>query len=349
MRTAPLLQRGSALIIAMLIAALVAAISVRFAEAFLLQLNVADHRQQAQWQKVYVQGAEALAVQLLASDAQSSQQDHLQESWAQQVAPFPTDHGWVQPRLQDAQARFNLNNLVIKSAYQDDLGAPLTVRLSPPQKQFVRLLQTLGDDPISEADAVMMTEALVDWIDADDHLSGPGGAESLFYSADNPPRQAANQLLTDISELILVRHFSPALVERLRPLVTVLPVPTPLNLNTATLPLLRSINHADQLKPLASSVAQNILGRRQTQAFSGVDAFFQQPSMVALAADADISWKAGQVSLFSVDSQWFELESRVTVSGRSNSWRSLLHRPALETPDAGTSTTPQVWARSRAY
>lgn len=345
-------QTGSALIIAMLVAALVSVISVRFAEAFLLQLDNAEFRQQMNWRSTYVQGAEALAVQLLQADAQQSQTDHLQEIWAQQIPALPTDHGWLQPALYDAQARFNLNNLLIKTAYADDAGAPLATRLSPAQKQFVRLLQSFEDYPVSEADAVMMTEALVDWIDADDDSTGQGGAESLFYSAASPPLQAANQPLSDISELLLVRHFTPALVERLRALVVVLPMLTALNLNTAPLPLLATINRADHLQPLSWQSLQALQHQRQTQAFSSVDAFFQHPLLQQLVPDAERSSGDASAPLFSVASQWFLLDSTVAVNGTSSRWQSLIYRPGNHNTagaDPAANTTPRLWSRSRQY
>ena len=345
-------QTGSALIIAMLVAALVSVISVRFAEAFLLQLDSAEFRQQMNWRSAYVQGTEALAIQLLQVDARQAQTDHGQDSWAQQIPALPTDHGWLQPAVQDAQSRFNLNNLIVKTAYADDAGAPLATRLSPAQKQFVRLLQSFEDYPVSEADAVMMTEALVDWIDADDDSTGQGGAESLFYSAANPPLQAANQPLSDISELVLVRHFTPAIVERLRPLVIVLPVPTALNLNTAPLPLLATINRADRLQPLSWQSLQALQYQRMTQAFSSVDTFFEHPLIQQLAPEAERSSGDASAPLFAVASQWFLLDSTVAVNGSSSRWQSLIYRPDHRNTagaDAAVNTTPGLWSRSRQY
>lgn len=343
-------QQGSALIIAMLVAALVSVISVRFAEAFWLQMDYAEFRQQANLRTVYVQGAESLAIQLLQLDAQTSALDHRQESWAQTLPALPTDHGWLQPSLRDAQALFNLNNLLVKTAYADDAGAPLAARLSPAQKQFVRLLQSFEDLPVSEADAVMMTEALTDWVDADDLTSGQGGAESLFYSAAVPALQPANQPLTDISELHLVRHFRPALVERLRPWVTVLPVPTALNLNTAPLQLLATLNQADQLQPLPWQSLQVLQNQRQVQPFASVEAFLQQPVIQQLAPEAEHS--SGHVAppLLAVASQWFVLESTVTVNGQGSRWQSLIHRPAdNDAASAEPVPAPSVWSRSRQH
>jgi general secretion pathway protein K len=355
-------QQGSALILALLIAAMVALISVRFAEAFLLQLNQVESQDNTRLLSVYLSGAEQLAAQLLVADAQSNQAgnlDHYQESWAQSVPALPTDHGWLQVRLTDAQSLFNLNNLSIKTAYSNDAGASLTVRLSPAQKQFVRLLQSFEDYPVSEADAVLMTEALTDWIDKDDQTSGPGGAESLYYSTSYSSSysssssssaqgaqsltdsvQAANQPLFDISELYLIRHFTPDIVERLRPWVVVLPVPTAMNINTAPARLLATINQPDKLQPLQTADVQRLLEIRQQRVLGTTADFFALPQMLELVPDAEISSGSTQAALYSVNSDWFHLHSQVAVNESSTRWVSLLGRSEQHT---------RVWERHRAF
>jgi general secretion pathway protein K len=346
----PATQHGSALILALLIAAMVSLISVRFAEAFLLQVNQVESQDDARLLSVYLSGAEQLAAQLLLADAQSNQAgnvDHDQESWAQSVPALPTDHGWLQVRLSDAQSLFNLNNLSIKTAYSNDAGAPLAVRLSPAQKQFVRLLQSFEDYPVSEADAVLMTEALTDWIDTDDQTSGAGGAESLYYSTYSQSAQsltesvqAANQPLFDLSELTLIRHFTPAIVERLRPWVVVLPVPTAMNINTAPARLLATINQPDKLQPLETAAVQQLLEIRQQRVFGAIADFFALPPMQERVPDAETSSGSTQAALYSVNSDWFQLHSQLAVNQSRTRWVSLLGRSEQHT---------RVWERHRAF
>jgi general secretion pathway protein K len=254
---------------------------------------------------------------------------------------------------------FNLNNLSIKTAYSNDAGAPLTVRLSPAQKQFVRLLQSFEDYPVSEADAVLMTEALTDWIDNDDQTSGPGGAESLYYSTSfsssysssysssaqgaqslTDSVQAANQPLFDISELYLIRHFTPDIVERLRPWVVVLPVPTAMNINTAPARLLATINQPDRLQPLEIADVQRLLEIRQQRVLGTTADFFALPPMLELVPDAETSSGSTQAALYAVNSDWFHLHSQVAVNESSTRWVSLLGRSEQHT---------RVWERHRAF
>lgn len=333
-------QQGSALIVAMLIAAIVSLMSVRFAESFMLQADQAEARHEAHLVTAYVHGAEQLAVQLLAADMITGEIDHEVESWAQQIPPLPTDNGWLQVHIRDAQALFNLNNVAIKTEYGDDAGAPLAVRFSPAQKQFIRLLQSFEDYPVSEADAIMMTEALIDWIDADDNTTGQGGGESLFYSSAALPTQAANQLLSDISELNLVRHFNPAIIERLRPWVVVLPVPGPMNLNTAPLRLLSTVNQPDTLQVLNDPGLTTLTGERRQRVFNSVTDFFGHATMQSLVPDAETNSGSPDVALYSVGSQWFHLYTNLTVNGQSSRWLSLIARGRQQT---------HVWSRKKLY
>lgn len=333
-------QSGSALIVAMLIAAIVSLMSVRFAESFMLQLDQAEARQEAHLVTAYVHGAEQLAAQLLAADVVSGDIDHGMENWAKQVPPLPTDNGWLQVQIRDAQALFNLNNLSVKTEFGDDAGAPPVVRFSPAQKQFIRLLQSFEDYPISESDAIMMTEALIDWIDSDDNTTGQGGGESLFYSSAAVPTQAANQLLSDVSELSLVRHFNPAIVERLRPWVVVLPRPGPLNLNTAPHRLLSTINRPEVLQVINDPGLMTLVSERELRVFESVTDFFGHAVMQSLAPGAETNSGMPNVALFSTGSHWFQLHTTLTVNGQSSQWLSLIARDQQQT---------RVWSRKKLY
>lgn len=349
-------QQGSALILAMLIAAVVAMLSIELAGTFGMRLDRVQAQQHSRLAQTYVQGAEQLALQLLRSDTMASASDSLHEPWASAIPPLPTDHGWLQVQISDAQALFNLNNLSVKTGYSESggsesggggggLSVPDMLRLSAAQKQFVRLLQSLEALQLSESQAIMMTEALIDWLDADDQATGQGGAESLFYSSmasvhSQGPVQPANQLLSDISELTVIRHFAPPVLAALRPWVTALPQPTPLNLNTAPLRLLATINAADQLQPLQTESLRSLDDYRGQVAFDAVADFFALPLLQSLVPQAETSSGHPELALYGVDSRWFFLDSTLNVNGSLFHWRSLLARDDAQV---------QVWSRERLY
>jgi len=117
--------------------------------------------------------------------------------------------------IEDEQGKFNLNNLVIGGRSEWDL------------RLLQRLLRELSLPP-------ELAEAVLDWIDADQDVTGSGGAENAYYLSLKRPYRAANQLLVQVDELHRVRGFDAATVAKLRPHVTALPVRTPININTAT-------------------------------------------------------------------------------------------------------------------
>lgn len=274
-------QRGSALILALLIAGVVAALAVEMGTTFDLVARRAENQSRQSRAAQFLLGAESLAVQVLSSDALESEVDHLGELWASPLPPLDIPQGWLSLRIADDQGRFNVNNLLAKTPYFEDLSAPPQLRFSPSQKQFIRLLQSLEQHPVSEANAIAITEALVDWIDPDDRVSGTGGAESLFYAAEQPRYDAGNRLLSDLSELRLVRHFSDELLGAIRPLIVALPHPTGLNLNTAPASVLRAVNASGSLQPLSTDKAELIVQHRANQAF-------YQPAELAAVAGLDL-------------------------------------------------------------
>ena len=213
-------QRGAAVILALLTVALVAGIAAAAVGDLGVAMDqVIGRHDQAQARQL-ARGAVDWARNVLAEDAGRSGVDHLGEAWAVKVPPTPVEEGEVSGELQDLSGRINLNNLVQMG------GAHLLER-----DRFMRLLGMVG---VGEADAMQLADALVDWLDADDSPTLPGGAESAWYGAQQPPRRSANGPLASVAELTQVRGFSPALVARLSPFVAALPgSDSKINVNTA--------------------------------------------------------------------------------------------------------------------
>lgn len=314
-------ERGSALVLALLIVAVVVALAVQFAYSFALNLSRAEYRSYGAQAQYYLLGAEALAAVVLEDDAEEGQVDHLGEIWAQSIPPFPTDHGLLEARLEDAQGRLNLNGLRRKATAGNDPSANPAQRFTPEQRRFIRLLQTFEDYPLAVEQAIEITEAVIDWLDDDDEVFGFGGAETLHYSREEPPYQPANQLFTSVSELRLVRHMTPELYRRLEPLLVALPEGATLNLNTALPSVLRTINSPDQLEPMDPRALVDILEERELQYYETVGDFFSSPVVQSAAPNA-IGTNAG----FGVASDYFILHARASVDDQVRYLVSYLQR-----------------------
>jgi general secretion pathway protein K len=161
---------------------------------------------------------------LLQDQLTSGAYDGLDEGWAQPLAAMPVERAVVSGAIEDEQGKLNLNNLVVNNVKNDAAV-----------KAFRQLLASLGLAP-------ELADAVVDWIDADSDLSGPGGAEDAYYLSLAKPYRAANSPMVQVEELYRVRGFDAATVAKLKPYVTALhdagtnqmTVAIPVNVNTAS-------------------------------------------------------------------------------------------------------------------
>lgn len=270
-------QRGAALIVALVVVAVVAVLAVSAASDFQLLARRVEHELHSDQAYAYLLGMEGLARTVLLSDLTATDgagKDSAAELWAQPIE-LPTDRGSISGQLHDLQARFNLNSLGGSVAAPG--AATAGVRYSAAQERFIRLLQVLPlDQPLALAEAQRLTEAITDWIDPDDVPSGPGGAETDWYSRVEPAGRSANRPLAAPSELLWVRGVTPAIYRALAPLVTVwLPAEARTNVNVpvtfetiedparaqAARLLLASLHRRGELAPQSSAVIETLLRR----------------------------------------------------------------------------------------
>ena len=212
-------QRGAAVILALLTVALVAGLAAAAVGDLGVAMDQVTGRHDQAQARQLARGAVDWARNVLAEDARGSTVDHLGEAWAVQVPPTPVEEGELAGEIRELSGRVNLNNLV-------QLDGPDALEI----EQFQRLLASVG---VGDAEAISLTAALLDWLDADEEPRLPGGADSSWYSAQTPPLRAANSPLAAVAELAQIRGFSPALVARLTPFIAALPAGSRINVNTA--------------------------------------------------------------------------------------------------------------------
>ncbi len=244
-------QRGIALVTAVMIVAIAAVIAAQIAFAqqiWMRQMENTFDRGATDWLR---RGALHWASTAIVDDTVNSNTiDHLGERWAMGLPTLPVEGGTIRVSIEDAQGRFNLNNVVRNNVgYPDDIAV------------LQRLLQELKLDP-------SIVHALVDWIDPDSTTS-PGGAEDIDYLNGEPPYRSADQYLAAVEELRLVRGFDAKTVATLAPYVTVLPTATAtVNINTASPILLSAL-----VPGLALADAQRIADERLMKPFNNVADF----------------------------------------------------------------------------
>lgn len=207
-------QRGSALLVALVTAALAAVIATAMLERGQRSLARSEAllATERSWQ--YAQGMSLLAQRLLEQAmAEGADASALDGSW---TAPFQVPGGMVQGRLLDQGALFNLNAL----AHPDSATAARA------REAFRRLLDQLGLNPI-------IADELADWLDGA-VMPRPGSAADDWYARQDPPYRTSGVLLANASELRWLRSVDEQVWRSLAPLVTALPEPElRINVNTA--------------------------------------------------------------------------------------------------------------------
>lgn len=318
-------QRGAVLVFAMVVLMLVASLAVTMASQLELSARQGGNRLHGGQARAYLMGAESLGMAVLARDSRtSSGVDHLGEDWARSVPEFPVDGGWVRASLEDAQGRLNINAMAYKVRNNSAAGGE-AARFTPEQRRFIRLLQTSEELRLSLPEAIAIAEAVIDWLDSDDEVTGFGGAEQEFYLRQQQPYRAANALLVDVSELRLVRYITPEMFQYLRSFVVALPETAALNINSAPVPVLQTINRQNELLPMDRYAAQRLAAwRDEGKPFASIDRFLQSEHIGTLTVG-----KVGVSSMgLAVHSDYFVLRAESEIIGRYRSQASLIQRNA---------------------
>jgi general secretion pathway protein K len=293
-------NRGSAVLLAMVLAALAAVVAVTvLADQQRWARTVEHRRDQVQAQALAMAGVQ-WAREILDEDRSHSQIDHLGEPWALPLPPIPLENGEIRGAITDAQARLNVNALGA-----DGAAAEVTTR------RIARLFAALGG-PATAIDAV------ADWIDIDS-TPREAGAEDGYYGAQPTPGLAANQPVTRIGELTEVKGVDARRLAAVAPFLTALPANTPVNLNTASPEVLTAVLDGASGESIATIVAQ-----RAQKPFTSVVEFRNRlPQGTALRGD----------DMLSVGSDYFY----ATIVARQGSTiataRALLHRGAGAWPE----------------
>ncbi len=298
-------QKGVAVVMAILIVALAAMVASALMWQQNLWLRQVENDNDRSEGKIVARAGTNLAAAILNLDPRNI--DHLQEAWAQPLPSMPVENGTVGGYIQDQQGLFNLNNLVNNG------------KTDQKQKvKFQRLLAILGMP-------MELGNALADWLDADNEIQGPGGAEDAYYLGLAQPYRAANRMLTEVGDLDRVRGFDKNRIERLRPYVTVLPRPTAINVNTAPAEVLCAT-----IDGLTLPEARAMTALRDKSPFGTMRDFHSAlPRLDITVADSD----------FSVASQFFLVTVNAHFGRASTTVWTLLDREGRFWPDI-------VWQKS---
>ncbi|WP_407304168.1 type II secretion system minor pseudopilin GspK [Acinetobacter sp.] len=297
-------EQGIALITILVMVALATILAATIAKR---QANTAENTAYLMRQNqslLYAKSAEAFFSELLVDDAENAGDiDHLQENWAKPMPAFPVEDGFVSGTLQDESGKFNLNSLVnndgTTNAQAKAWFEKLLVRVGLPEK---------------------LSEAVIDWQDADDETSGTMGAEANNYQGLPRGYLPPNSKFHSVEELKLVRGFEDQKYLQIKDYVNAAPTSnSKVNVNTASAMLLASLD-----PKLDVNAVQQALQQRQEnlEYFSNINDLWAIEPFTQV--NPDIRNEVND--LLGVQSSYFKARIEVLLSERKRQFSSDLVR-----------------------
>ena len=262
-------QQGIALIYVLLIFALITLMASQMVTSLWLHTEKNARYLERMQAKHYALGAEQYIALLLEQDFENDKKnkrtvDHEKEAWNITEVDYNIEQGDIEITIVDEQSRFNINWLSDSGSSTGSSGAnpnaqnPRNQDLVPGSHQaenvnYIRMLQNLL---LTQALDPQLAYRIKDWVDSDQEAT-EAGAEDLVYLALEEPRRTGDTEMASISELKLIDGLSEEDLEKIIPLVTVLPKAAKINLNSALPEVIRSIS-----KNITEGDAQAIIEAR---------------------------------------------------------------------------------------
>jgi general secretion pathway protein K len=248
-------EKGFALVLTLMVTALMVAAAVELIYQVYVDTSLNRSFRDGQQASLFAESGAYGGIKLLQMAISGQSYTSLLDKWA---VPFKQEDeiGRIETTITEESAKINLNALIQPDNIDINQGT-------------LTILEGLGAQ-LQIPDSVW--NALADWIDTDD-LPRAGGAESSYYKTLNPPYSAHNGRMTTVSELSLVKDFTPDMVAKLGPFVTVyanqgsslVAQTVTVNVNTAPKEVLMALDSR-----ISAGMADQILEQRQQAPFKTV-------------------------------------------------------------------------------
>lgn len=300
-------QRGAALLTAMLTVALVATLAsaALWQQWRQVEIEIAERgRSQTAWMMTGALDWTRLILREDAISAQGAGADHLGEPWALPVQEsklstfLSQDQQWregdaevfLSGQITDAQSRMNVMNLV----EDGQISAPALARFAA---LFERLSLPLGE-----------LQTLAQQLQASLQASRVG----LAPTSAAPPNPGPAALVPQQTAQLVWLGLSPGTVAAMQAHITVLPEPTPVNLNTASAEVLSAV-----LPGLDLASARQAVTQRQRGHWASLNA-----AQEALGP----SGRLLDEKQHSVQSRYFEVQGRMRIDNVVQQETALVRR-----------------------
>ncbi|NOT12388.1 MAG: type II secretion system minor pseudopilin GspK [Methylococcaceae bacterium] len=286
-------EQGIALITVMLVLTVVTVALVSMSSSRQMDSRRTQNQLRTLQAWEYVHSLEAWAENQLRMDLLKNKFDASSDLWSRPLPVAAISEGTINADITELQGRLNLNNLLKEGNASDE-----------DVQRLKRLFIFLDIKP-------ELVDAILDWLDADTLIRYPNGAEDETYFRLTQPYRSANGLFSDVSELLRVQGITFKDYQKLLPYIYVADSHEPVNVNTATAMVLRT---------MAENINKNqaeSLFRASGKPFKKVEDFFKDEAMSGITIN--------QQSL-SVASKHFLVSGHVDMGSVGLDFRSQLTR-----------------------
>ncbi len=216
-------QRGFVLITVLLVIAILFPLVLAFNSRVQVNLLQADNfRNSVQAVRLARSGVEGAIGILKADDASY---DTLRDTWAIDFPSLALGEGKVEVKIRDEDSKIPINQLLHSNGV--DVNRDVEQRLRS-------LIIRLGGRP-------EVVDALIDWMDADDTVTAPEGAEDVYYKEHG--YRCKNGPIDSLDELAMVKGFDKELLvdRQLAQYLTAAQTDGKINVNTASTDVLYAV------------------------------------------------------------------------------------------------------------
>jgi len=292
-------ESGFALILTLVVTALMVAVVVEMIHQVYVDTSLSRGFRDGQQASILAESGATGGAQLLQLGLSNQTYTSLSDRWA---TPFKVDDevGSLEITISEESGKIYVNDLVQPNGI-DGLFMPALKRLGMRLK--------LQEDPWA---------AVADWIDIDE-MPRSGGAETSYYQTLKPAYSARNGKLMTLTELSLIKGFTPEMLEKLRPYLTIFPdqANSPqVNVNTASKEVLAALDDR-----IDDRMAERIVEERRLQPFKSTGELSRVPGMGAIAT--------GLVGKITVQGHLFRITSVARVKDSVRTVEAVVRLPGV--------------------
>jgi len=305
-------NKGIALILTILIISLIVASTLQFNTSMWSNLHAATNLSDGIKLGCIARSGLNGALAVLYEDVSSGSIDTLHERWAKlgffsEVSGSLFNEGLLRMEISDLSGRIQINNLVNDNGQYNDIHKALLMRFL-----------SLPEFNIKDEEVEDIVNAIKDWIDEDNEVTG-FGAEDSYYSGLNEPYPCKNGPIEFLEELLLIKGINKELLYGSGEKPGIFYYLSPqgnggININTAKSLVLRALS--DQID---KDLADNMVSYRQNEDndLSNIGWYKQVPGMSDVVIPG---------SLISISSTYFEIVSEGLKGSMMKKIRAVVER-----------------------